>query len=158
MTLDIKKLIRNAVVKQFKVAHIDDCNVQVFSKQDLENNAPQACGKIKDTYGEEFLGDSTYVLFISKINGFSKDEIEDRIFKAVDKALGEKANKMNPSDLKTLSFKTSETNTPAEETPAEEPEATTEEPVADDNTTSLDESVEKPEPNEEFVFLKITTK
>jgi len=61
MTLDFKKLVRNAVLGQMKVQHFE-CNAQLFKKDELPEQVAAAVGK---AYGQDFLADANYTLWFS---------------------------------------------------------------------------------------------
>lgn len=159
MTLDIKKMILNAVIQQQKIHHMDrigedPVHAQVFTKTELEEKAPKATAKIKDIYGATFLEDAELMLFFSCTSGFSKDLTKSpngTLFKTIDSALSKDANKLSEGDIKRFDFDEEQSNEPeAEESSSE---------AAEDNTEEkLGESVESPEAGEKFVFVKINLK
>ena len=171
MTLDIKKMILNAVRSQQKIHHTDKIGVnedpvnsQIFTKEELETHAPKATARIKEIFGATFLEDAELVLFFTSKAGFSKDLLKapnGTLFKTIDNALSKDANRLTEGDIKSFSFEEEQT----EEPEVEEPEETAEEKPAEDveaedaeSTEEIGESVESPEPNEKFIFVKINLK
>lgn len=173
MTLDIKKMILNAVRNQQKIHHTDKIGVnedpvnsQIFTKEELETHAPKATARIKEIFGATFLEDAELVLFFTSKAGFSKELTKapnGTLFKTIDNALSKDANRLTEGDIKSFSFEEEQ----AEEEPdAEEPEEeTAEEKPAEDAeakdaeaTEEIGESVESPKPNEKFIFVKINLK
>lgn len=99
MTLDIRQLIKNSIEKQFKISHLaDSVELDVFNKAAIPE---EIVASIKASYGEEYLGDSTYVAFFKTPGTFDKKLI-GRLFKAVDSALGNDANRLTDEDFKRL--------------------------------------------------------
>ena len=171
MTLDIKKMILNAVRSQQKIHHTDKIGVnedpvnsQIFTKEELETHAPKATARIKEIFGATFLEDAELVLFFTSKAGFSKDLLKapnGTLFKTIDNALSKDANRLTEGDIKSFSFEEEQT----EEPEVEEPEETAEEKPAEDveaedaeSTEEIGESVESPEPNQKFIFVKINLK
>lgn len=173
MTLDIKKMILNAVRSQQKIHHTDKIganedkvNSQIFTKEELETHAPKATARIKEIFGATFLEDAELVLFFTSKAGFTKELLKapnGTLFKTIDNALSKDANRLTEGDIKSFSFEEDEQ---VEEPETEEPEETAEEKAAEDEapaedaeaTEEIGESVESPEPNEKFIFVKINLK
>ena len=154
MVLSIPKLIYNTVAKQAKISHQDDCKFIVFKKDEIPANIKS---KIDEQYAEEFLEDANIVLFIK--GPIDKKKIE-KLFKCVDKALGEKANKLVEGDFKLLKMNKDEEDIPltanddSDEVPDQEiadivnePENEEVEPVADENDQAIADALAS-EPDE----------
>lgn len=171
MTLDIKKMILNAVRSQQKIHHTDKIGVnedpvnsQIFTKEELETHAPKATARIKEIFGATFLEDAELVLFFTSKSGFAKELLKapnGTLFKTIDNALSKDANRLTEGDIKSFSFEDEQ----AEEPETEEPDETAEEKPTEDaeakdaeTTEEIGESVESPEPNEKFIFVKINLK
>ena len=98
MTLDIRKFIKNVVDKQFKISHLDTVKMEVFHKEAIPEKVVE---EIKKGFGEDFLGDSNFVAFFKTAYPIDK-KLVSRLFKAVDKALGDDANRLTEGDFKRL--------------------------------------------------------
>ena len=97
MTLDISQFIVNTIRTQCKIHHID-INVKAVKTSDIPKSIADLIAK---DYGEKYVHDADYIAFFW--GGIDKDLIE-RLFKAVDKALGTSANKLTNTDFKKLAF------------------------------------------------------
>lgn len=128
MTLDLKKLIVNAVRRQMSIQHFQ-ANVQVFKRDEMPE---WVTGQIKAKFGESYGADGDWWVWLSS-KELSKDSRETA-FNVLNSALGEAANNMTDTDLKIIAL----------EKPAE--------------GDAVDESVENPEEGEKFMFLKVTIK
>lgn len=177
MTLEFKKFIINNIKKQMSIQHYN-ANVQIFKRDELPE---QVKTKLQADFGNNYLLDADYLLFFSKNDKITKDEIEKSIFKVVNAALGESANNSTPSDFKLFSFdgsksndtEKSEDNAPTETTDdvnsvtdnsADEintqaiADVIQDDDIESQSTDKLDESLEEPTAGERFVFVKITMK
>ena len=129
MTLDIKKMILNAVRSQQKIHHTDKIGVnedpvnsQIFTKEELETHAPKATARIKEIFGATFLEDAELVLFFTSKAGFSKDLLKapnGTLFKTIDNALSKDANRLTEGDIKSFSFEEEQTEEPEVKEPEE---------------------------------------
>lgn len=176
MTLDFKKLIRNAVKKQMAIQHFG-CNVQIFKKEELPE---RVAARIRELKGETFLEDANYTLWFSG-NNITKETVEKTVFKIANKAMAESANDMNEKDLVLLDLGdgAAEPEPAADEAGgSEDADGALSDQEADDanaeaagalfgsgeedddadEADDLDESVEEPAPGERFCFIKITMK
>lgn len=146
MTLDFKKLVRNAVRKQMVIQHFE-CNVQIFKQGELPQGVE---AKVQEAFGADFLADANYTLWFSG-RELTREVATTTLFKIANKALGEAANSLAESDVKMVDL------VPAKAVPQPEGDAdeANSKAVADALTS---ESVESPEPGERFAFVKITMK
>jgi superfamily II helicase len=164
MTLDFKKLIKNSVLKQMKIQHFV-ANVEVFKKEELPEVILQ---KIRRVFGESFLQDANYTLWVSG-NNITKEVIKDSIFNIINDGLQRSANDMSDSDIKILDFDNTATSQSLDQagitgTNADEVNDRAIADILGDDLTKkedekkVNESVEAPAPGEKFCFLKITMK
>ena len=176
MTLDIKTLLKNLLKKQMSIQHFT-AKTDVFAVGAIPKRIQD---KIKDEFGEQYLLDSSYVVFF---RGEINKEGMKKLFNLTNKAFGEDANRLVEGDFKKISFASADSST--EEEPEEpEEEKDTEQPPededsssnskenADDETTiddevdeivnegevKLDEDIQIDSSVDAYVFLKITTK
>lgn len=104
MTLDFKKLLKNALMKQMSIQHVDikESNVQIFGREELAS-----CGKVvsrlKELYGENFLLDADYWLFFSGTN-LTKEMMDKQLFKVVNSAFQNSANDMKDQEMRMFTF------------------------------------------------------
>ena len=102
MVLDQVKFIGNAVRKQAKISHLDDCQFIAMKTEDIPADIAD---KIAKQYDEKFTADSDVVLFAR--GPIDKKKI-GKIFNCVDKALGgsedkeANANLLTDKDFKVL--------------------------------------------------------
>lgn len=130
MTLDIRKFLKNVVEKQFKISHLDTVEMEVFHKEAIPEKVVE---EIKKGFGEDFLGDSNFVAFFKTAYPIDK-KLVGRLFKAVDKALGDDANRLTEGDFKRLG----DVQAPAK---TEEPKSEAA-PEEDDDSIPMDDETE----------------
>lgn len=95
MIVNVKDLISYAIKKQFKISHVP-CEVMVFEKDEIPAGIQS---KIHEQYDDKFLDDSDKVVFFK---GPIDKAMVEKLFNAVDKALGEESNKLVIGDFKLL--------------------------------------------------------
>jgi hypothetical protein len=154
MTLIFKKLIRNSLLAQMKIQHVD-ANVQVFKRGEIPEFVTE---KMQELWGENFGLDGDYWIFFSSPT-ITKKIADTTLFNVVNSALGRAANDMKEGEIRVFDF--SKGGVP-KETPDETSddadlvddgaEEANEEATAD----ALSESVQDPQPNERFAFVKVT--
>jgi len=140
MVLDQMKFIANAVRKQAKIAHLDDCQFMALKVKDIPEDIKK---RIDKQYDPDYTKDATAILFAK---GPIDKKKREKIFNCVDKALGgsddkeSNANTMTVEDFKLLdmSEQTEEQKTQdeIEELSKMEPEP------ADDGDEVSDEEIE----------------
>lgn len=138
MIVNVKDLVSYAIKKQFKISHVP-CEVMVFDKDEIPESIKS---KIKDQYDEKFLDDSDKVIFFK--GPIDKDMVQ-KLFKAVDKALGEDSNKLVVGDFKLLKVADvddgfqiggdEDEEAPEEDGITDEPEEDMPAPTSDDEVT-----------------------
>jgi len=159
MTLDFKKLIKNSILKQMKIQHFT-ANVEMFKKEELPE---VVLHKIGETFGESFLQDADYTLWVSGSN-ITKEVIKDSVFNIINDGLQRSANDMSESDIKVLDFGSTSTSQSLDQadisgtTSDEANDKAIANVLGDDLSQPVDESVESPAAGEKFCFLKITMK
>lgn len=102
MVLDQMKFIANAVRKQAKIAHLDDCQFIALKVSDIPEDIKK---RIDKQYDPDYTKDATAILFA---RGPIDKKKREKIFNCVDKALGgsddkeSNANTMTVEDFKLL--------------------------------------------------------
>lgn len=150
MTLDIRKLMKNTIEKQFKISHLDNVEAEVFTTKAIPENIVKS---IQTSYGEEFLEDAAYVAFFKTPGPFDK-KLTKRLFNAVDSALGNDANRLADGDFKRLELgkMPDPESVPGDDEQEDEPEAEIPEPDMDvpaaDDAPEADDIDFDAEPND----------
>jgi len=176
MTLDFKKLLKNAIVKQMTIQHVEipDRSIQIFKRDELIT-CQRITQRLQSIFGQNFMLDGDFWVFFSDQGSdvtFDKDFAEKTLFKVVNAGLGESANNMTEAELKMFSFeddrdvpeKTTDDMDVTKDTDGDEANdravagAIGGEESDEDVDDVLDESVEEPSSGEKFIFLKITMK
>lgn len=104
MTLDFKKLLKNALMKQMSIQHVDikESNVQIFRREELAS-CEKVVSRLKELYGENFLLDADYWLFFSGTN-LTKEMMDKQLFKVVNSAFQNSANDMKEQEMRMFTF------------------------------------------------------
>ena len=162
MTLDFKKLIRNAVKKQMTIQHYS-CNVQIFKREELPAGVMSRIQSIEGV-NAPLAGD--YFLWFSG-KDITNDVIKNTIFKIANAALGEAANNLREGDIRMIDLVGGATEPERPKETSDEVDSMVD-PASDaDNdaasgdligSADVSESVESPVSGEKFCYLMITMK
>lgn len=88
-------MLANLIAKEAKVSHFDS-NVVVGKASKLKEKMK---AEIREAYGESYLNDADYVIFVYGKEVDGSKSSKESLFKLVDRALGETANLLSKSDF-----------------------------------------------------------
>lgn len=146
MTLDIKKYLKNLIEKEAVVSHF---KMSVDAGKASKVKGPIA-NAIRSAYGERFLDDADYVLFLSRPEGWSSKDIK-KVFELTDRALGKDANKLSKADFLPLDM-----NNATDDNIDDELDNDVDDDVDDEEETALQE--DDTSASATILFVKITLK
>ena len=165
MTLDLKKLILNAIAREQSVHHFEQANVELFKKEELPS---KVVNRIRSMFGDTYLEDAQLVLFFSGDSStINKENLKKYVFKITNSALGRAANDLGDDSFKLFSYEGDGTVVddpkPADDGKKDEmidpfPDSGADEANGEALADALSESVQDPHAGERFAFVKITMK